>query len=120
MGAIKPRSSHKDFLERAALREAQKAFRHEAARPSIADFLALRIQTVEPWKRLACVIVGLGWCAFALWLSLDRNGSPWAALLLGMLGLFCLVVGVLGWKRPVEEVLDATAQALFNRLTDLL
>jgi hypothetical protein len=31
-----------------------------------------------------------------------------------------LVVGIVGWKRPVEAVLEGAADALFNRLIDAL
>jgi hypothetical protein len=114
------RESHRQYVERAALREAQRVFAGREQRANLGDFLALRIQTVPPWKRMCCVAIGVGVGAIAGWLAVERAASPWAIGFLAVLSLVALVVGIIGWKRPVEAVLEGTADALFNRLIDAL
>ena len=59
---------HQSYLERSALREAQKAFRDRSrAEVKLEEFLALRVQTVEWWKRLLAILLGLGAMGFAGW-----------------------------------------------------
>jgi hypothetical protein len=43
-----------------------------------------------------------------------------AVIAIGVIGILCASVAIMGWKRPVEAVLDATAEVLFQRLLDLL
>ncbi|ACB76886.1 hypothetical protein [Opitutus terrae] len=108
------------FLEDSALREAQKAFRargRNGTRP--ADFFALRMQTVEPWKRVGAMLVGAFFAGMAWW-ALEEEFSFWAIGAFAGIGVICVFVGAIGWKRPVEAVLDATADVLFRRLLDCL
>ena len=110
--------SHRRFLERAALREAQKAFRsRDGVRKE--DFFALRVQTVEPWKRLAAFVVGLLFVGMTGW-AFNEGFDAWAIFVFGAIALVFLVVGVVGRRKPVEGVLDATADAVFQRLLDAL
>ncbi len=111
---------HQSFLERSALREAQKAFRDRSrAEVKLAEFLALRVQTVEWWKRLLAILLGLGAMGFAGW-SIATSFNVWIGLLFGVVGLVVFLGGLIGWKESVEGVLDASADALFNRLLDAL
>ena len=111
---------HQSYLERSALREAQKAFRDRSrAEVKLEEFLALRVQTVEWWKRLLAILLGLGAMGFAGW-SLATGFNLWIALLFGVLGFGVFLGGLIGWKESVEGVLNASAEALFNRLLDAL
>ena len=111
---------HQSFLERTALREAQKAFSDRSrAEVKLAEFLALRVQTVEWWKRLLAMLLGLGTMCFSGW-SLATGFNVWITLLFGILGLGGFLGGLIGWKESVEGVLNASADALFNRLLDAL
>ncbi len=111
---------HQSYLERAALREAQKAFRDRSrAEVKLEEFLALRVQTVEWWKRLLAMLLGLGAMGFAGW-SLVTGFNVWITLIFGGLGLIVFGCGLIGWKESVESVLDASADALFQRLLDAL
>ena len=111
---------HQSYLERSALREAQKAFRNRSrAEVRFEEFLALRVQTVEGWKRLLAILLGLGAIGFAGW-SLVTGFNVWIGLLFGVVGLVVFLGGLIGWKESVEGVLDASADALFNRLLDAL
>jgi hypothetical protein len=111
---------HQSYLERSALREAQKAFRDRSrAEVRLEDFLALRVQTVEWWKRLLAMLLGLGAMGCAGW-SLVTGYNGWIALLFGVVGLGVFLGGLIGWKESVEGVLNASADALFLRLLDAL
>lgn len=114
------RDSHRQFLEKAALNEAQKSFRQRGRSSArIEDFLALRVQTVEPWKRIVAIVVGAFFIGFAVW-ALRADFSPWAVVSFGLLGAICASVGIMGWKKPVEAVLEVTADVVFQRLIDVL
>ena len=113
------RESHRLYLEGAALREAQRAFTRKE-QVNVRDFLRLRIQTVEPWKRIFCILIGCGFAAMAAWLSIEHAANIWVVGFLAVLSLVSLVVGIIGWKRPVEAILDGTADTLLNRLLDIL
>jgi len=111
---------HQSYLERSALREAQKAFRDRSrAEVKLEEFLALRVQTVEWWKRLLAILLGLGAMGFAGW-SIATGFNVWITLFFGGLGLIVFGCGLVGWKESVEGALEASADALFNRLLDAL
>lgn len=111
---------HQSYLERAALREAQKAFRDRSrAEVQLEEFLALRVQTVEWWKRLLAMLVGLAAMSFAGW-SLATAFNVWLAIVFGIVGLGVFLGGLIGWKESVESVLNTSADALFNCLLDAL
>lgn len=111
---------HQSFLERGALREAQKAFRDQPrAGVKIDEFLALRVQTVEWWKRLLAMLLGLASLAFAGW-SLATGFNIWISVVLGIVGLGVFLGGLIGWKESVEGVLNASADALFKSILDAL
>ena len=111
---------HQSYLERSALRAAQKAFRDRSrAEVRLEDFLALRVQTVEWWKRLLAMLLGLAALGFAGW-SLVTGFNLWIAVVFGIVGLGVFLGGLIGWKESVEGVLNASAEALFNRLLDAL
>lgn len=85
----------------------------------IDEFLALRVQTVEWWKRLHAMLLGLASSAFAGWsLATDFNG--WITFVFGIVGLGVFLSGLIGWKESVEGVLNASADALFKRVLDAL
>ncbi len=110
----------RSFLERSSLREAQKAFRDRSrAEVKLEEFLALRVQTVEWWKRLLAILLGLGAMSFAGW-SLATGFNLWIAVGFSIVGLGVFLGGLVGWKESVEGVLNASAYALFNRLLDAL
>ena len=47
------------YLQRAVLREAQKTLqRHHGAPLTRDELLGLRVQSVEPWKRILLVLMG--------------------------------------------------------------
>ena len=112
--------SHQRFLEEAAVREARRVFDVERRPATLSSFLALRVQTVEPWKRIVCVLLGLLFGTFAAWLADDHQGALWAAGFFGILAVIAVAVGAIGWKRPVDAVLNATSELIFRRILDVL
>ncbi len=111
---------HQSYLERAALREAQKAFGHRPrTEVRIEEFLALRVQTVEWWQRMLAMLLGLAALAFAGW-SLATSFNIWITIAFGFPGLGVFLGGLIGWKESVEGVLNASADALFNSVLDAL
>jgi hypothetical protein len=97
--------SHRQFLERAALREAQRALdRSGSTRISRDDIGSLKIQTVEPWKRVVVGIIatGLGGGGFAL-LSEIR----WLGVTCIVAGFLLLLVAILGRRKAIDSLVDS-------------
>lgn len=100
------RESHRRYLERAALREAQKAMRRPGDRPfSREDFSRLRIQTVEPWKRFLLGLIALGLAGLGInaWL----NAPIAVAWILFALAAGVLLFAIFGRKRKIDTTLDS-------------
>lgn len=77
---------HRRFLEEAARREAQKAFRERGRSGAVLeDFFALRVQTVEPWKRLSAIVVGAFFLGLAAW-ALKEEFTIWAIVAFSAIG----------------------------------
>jgi hypothetical protein len=112
------RESHQKFLEqsacrtvrRAQARDAGKTLRREAA-------CKLRMQTVEPWKRIVCLIIGAFFLAVS-WMIQRDDGNIWAVLFLGALGLSAMLLGTFGHEKPIDAVLNATGDSFVNGLFD--
>jgi hypothetical protein len=99
------RESHRGHLERAALREAQKAF--DPKNPSTFDrqsFSSLRIQTVEPWKRI--VLAAAGALVVSSGFVIMSAGLFWTGLIFAALGVGLLTFGLLGRRKPIDATLD--------------
>lgn len=97
--------SHRRYLERSALREAQKAIdRRGRAAFGKADFAGLRIQTVEPWKRILLASLGVLAGAGGYFVLTDKIG--WVSFVLFALGVFLLLAAWLGVRKTVKAALD--------------
>jgi hypothetical protein len=98
--------SHKRYLEKRALGEAQKAIdRHGRQCLRKEDFAALRIQTVEPWKRVClglfgALFVGAGFYAF-------HEGAPGFAVAFFGVGAFCALASIFGRKKTIDTALES-------------
>lgn len=97
--------SHRKFLEQRALRAAQKAIdRNGRDRFNKEDFASLRIQTIEPWKRLTLAVFGLAFCATGfLAMKSDRNGL---AFFLYVAALLSFSTAIFGVKKTVDGALN--------------
>lgn len=112
------RESHHEFLEQSAARTVRRALARDAQKLlQREDAAKLRIQTVEPWKRILCLLIG-GFLLAASWgLCLD-DGNIWAVMLIGALGLAAAFVGMFGRKKSIDDVLEASGDALISGLFD--
>jgi hypothetical protein len=97
--------SHKRYLEQRALREAQKAI-DRGGRDGFGggDFARLRIQTVEPWKRV--VLGGTGFLFGSVGIYALKESADWIAVIFLVLGASCLLASIFGRKQTVEAALD--------------
>lgn len=97
--------SHQQYLERNALRAAQKAIDRKGRDGFTKnDFAHLRIQTVEPWKRIILFIPGALSLVAGVFMVLEKNW--WAGILLGGIGAVIIFIAILGKKKTIETALD--------------
>jgi len=99
------RESHRRYLEKTALRQAQKAI-VRSGRDNLKkeDLARLRIQTLEPWTRILLLVFGLLFIGAGVLVS--AVDVRWLALLLfisGGLGVFAAIVGR---KKTITAALD--------------
>jgi hypothetical protein len=99
------RESHRRYLEKAALKEAQKALAkngRESLNPE--SFARLRIQTVEPWKRLSLAFTSLLMIGAGVYLL--STGDFWPGVIVISLGLGVLALAVFGSRKTIGSVFD--------------
>jgi hypothetical protein len=97
--------SHKRYIERRALREAQKAIdRGELSASGKDDFARLRIQTVEPWKRGLLALLGIA--AGAAGFYTIKADVGWLSLILFATCAFLVLAEVFGIRKTVEAALN--------------
>lgn len=103
-------ASHRAFLENSARRAAVRAaLRNGHAVPTVEDLRGLRIQTVEPWKRIVVALVGLFFLAVTV--HGIRDDFNWVALLFfGGLSLVCLLIAIFGCRRSIQEVVGGALE----------
>lgn len=96
--------SHRKYLESVARREAQKAV---AKNPGLSrDRLRrLKVQTIEPWKRVSAGVFSLGVAATGVWLT-SAADQAWGGWLI-VAGILGLLFSVLGWKRTLDGLSNA-------------
>lgn len=100
------RESHRAFLEQAARKAAaqERARRHQA-RWTVAELKHLKLQTVEPWKRVILGGAGLatvGGGAWAIHADVD-----WLGIILIVAGLLLISAALIGRRRTVEAVFES-------------
>lgn len=110
---------HRKFLEHSALREAQKAIRSRGDSFKKEDLGRLRIQTVEPWKRVVALLIG-GFFGVLTVVAIREKYHVIALVLFPMLALLFFGAGVFGYKKPIDTVIDAAADAAFSRIIDAI
>ena len=99
------RESHRQFLERTALRQAQKAI-VRSGRDNLKkeDLARLRIQTLEPWTRILLLVFGLLFIGAGVLVS--AVDVRWLALLLFISGGFGVFAAIVGRKKTITAALD--------------
>jgi hypothetical protein len=112
------------YLERAALREAQKALRREGKESFTRDeLLQLRIQSVEPWKRIVLGTLGTACSGTGVYVLFEKD-AMFGGLFLVVFGIVFLLIGLIGHRKTIESCLEAIGnepangviEAVFNAL----
>jgi len=99
------RESHEQFLKQAALREAQKAIsRRGGGAFKKEDLYILRIQTLEPWKRVSLFALGIFICGFGVFAM--KEFAVWLGVIAILVGVFLAGAAIIGKKRTVVAALD--------------
>lgn len=96
--------SHKKYIEQQALREAQKAIDRGQSSLRKENCANLRVQTLEPWKRVVVALGGL--LLIAGGLLVLREDIGWLALLLFAPGTLTILGAIFGIKKTVEAALN--------------
>jgi hypothetical protein len=107
------------FLEQSALREAQKAIRSRGDSFKKEDLGRLRIQTLEPWKRIVALLIGIFFSVLTF-IAIRDEYHVVALILFPAFGLLFIGAGVWGYRKPVDAVIDAAADAAFSRILDAI
>jgi hypothetical protein len=110
------RESHKRYLEQVALRTARRAIDQNALDPlHPASLGQLRIQTVEPWKRILLGIVSLLLIGPGIAVLLTETLVPGVTLC--AIGAGLLTLALFGRKKTIDAALDSIDVAqLFDTL----
>lgn len=112
------RESHPAFLEKSASRTLRRALARDSRKQlDKAEACRLRVQTVEPWKRILCLVLGAA-SLLASWLAQQAGADLWIVLLLGAVGVVCMFIGTFGRKKTIDSVLDSTANAIVSGILD--
>ena len=114
------RESHRSFIERSALKAAQKALERDGKkRTNRASLGAIHVQTVEPWKRILAFLIG----AFFVGLTVHAVRDDYhiiAIIGFSALAILFLSVTVFGYRKPIDAVIDSAGDAALGRLLDAL
>jgi hypothetical protein len=84
--------------------------RNGGQKPTREELLALRIQSVDPWKRGAIVVAGVVFAGLGLLLLLDNH--PIWGVMVGLFGLITIPMGLIGRRRTVQFYLDSMDSSL--------
>jgi len=98
------KESHRKYLEASARREALKMLQRK---PGIQKdgLRTLKIQTIEPWKRVIAGIISLGLVAFGVYLIRDDSGKIGAWLIFA--GIMGLLFSIFGWRKTLDGLSNA-------------
>ena len=72
------------------------------------EILRLQIQTVEPWKRIVIILIGIVFGFFALW-SYQSDARIWVLILFGVCSLGIAICGAFGRKSYIDRELKKLA-----------
>ncbi|MDP3073480.1 MAG: hypothetical protein Q8N18_24530 [Opitutaceae bacterium] len=110
------------YIERAAVRAAQSYIRRHDGSPLSRDqLLELKIQSVEPWKRiLLCVLGGVPLVVGGIALTRTDGGEFVVSLGFALLGLVVFGTGLFGRHRTVNECLSQLAEHLAEGVLRLI
>jgi hypothetical protein len=101
---------HQEELTRQVIRAAQRKSRKLGRPLTRDDVVKLRVQTVEPWKRIVLVALGLGMGGLAAFCFMHEEGR-WFGALFGIGSLIMVWCGIRGSKKEVESLLKSFADS---------
>ena len=113
--------THPNTLTRQAIRAAQRKARKTGHPLSRDEILTLRVQTVQPRRRLWLIALGLATAvlAFAIY---KVEGPIWLWILLAACALFMILRGAFGRKtslsRAVGRIAEQGADSILDRIVD--
>jgi hypothetical protein len=100
------RESHREFLKRSAQRTlARERERRHKERWSAQEVRRLKIQTVEPWKRI--ILAVLGAAATAGGFVALSNDEPALGIALFVVALLLFLVAAYGIRKTIEGLTDS-------------
>ena len=99
------RESHRAYLERAALKAAQRAIdRKGGGKLTELQARGLKVQTIEPWKRLLIALLGAGLATLSYLSIANDQVTLGVVLAIGSVGLF--LIALVGRRRHADAVFD--------------
>lgn len=108
-----------DILSRQAIRLAQRKASKAGRLLTRDEILHLRVQTLEPWKRILIITLGLLFGAFSyLCFRLDSPWWLWAAFALGAVIIVCC--GAFGRKAYLDREIQKMKDAGPTRVLDAI
>jgi hypothetical protein len=105
------RERHERYLEQSARRAAPKAITRHSAPVDREALLALRVQTLEPWKRVALTLAGLAIGFGGVWLGTE-TGFATLVVVSVVVSTPLLLFGLFGRRKTVEQILDAMSSEI--------
>lgn len=110
------------YIERTALRAAQKEIQRNDGKPLTRDeLLDLKIQSVEPWKRvLLGVLGGIPMVCGAIAATRTDGGEFVVWIGVTLFGLIFFCIGLFGRRRTVDECLSQLGEGLAEGVIRLI
>lgn len=115
-----PSRRHEEYLRRNACKVlAKECARSPAKKGQVDALLDLRIQVIEPWKRVIIGLLSIGALTGAVLLFVD--GAFWLGLMLLIVSLLLLAVAINGVKKTLRSAFDGLdVVELVGGLVDLI
>jgi hypothetical protein len=108
-----------DTLSRQAIRLAQRKCRKAGRALTREEVLRLHVQTVEPWKRVFVILLGLSGGVFSF--VCYRGGAPiWIWTSFGLGSLAIILCGALGRKAYLDRELQKLKDDGPTRILDAI
>ena len=110
--------SHRKFLEKSACKAVVRAKKRMPGSPvKIDDLRQFKIQTVEPWKRICCLILGAFFVVMC-WIFKKEDMNVYAVVFTGLLGSALILISTFGRRKTKNSVLDAAGEVMIFRILD--
>lgn len=115
------RETHARFLEKSVTRCIRRAHaRNPGDSLNLDRIRKLRVQTVEPWKRIVCASIGFAILLPATILFLRQNINLPAFLFLFAFGAAVVLLGLIGKKEIIECALGHAAETIICAIIESL